>query len=883
MNRIGGVPTPIVLPSLGPQIRGAVVVQWRKNVGQQVVVNEVVVDVSCERGLISISAPMPGRLVEIRANRGTMVSVGNVLGVLAPVPPAGSGDRPLELTVSDKMARLMAWRNRRRVNLSDQELHRIAAAPKQSPESILKMLPGFLQDSVPEIWAELTGGRPPGPRPAAQPGPVRPGPDGRAGQPGPVGPRPVGNPPGQPVAAVPPRPPEQSQPGGRGAESAQGPGIAMPRQPPAQPVPGPRPAPSAPVLGQPENQAGPLADQPVLAARRVQPAASSEPGQSPGGVDGRPLATAPQQMAQPPVDDKVLASCDDFERLMDELMRFAPYDYSGSDSEPTDLRLTRLDNGQVTISWPAPEKPDKTELYRLVCADDQPPTSPDSADQLAVLTGRQFTDTRPHTSAVRCYQVWRNSGSGPDAARAAQPVLHASGVHIEPPTEVELLSEGNSIIGRWRVGQQTRKVLVFRIPKEKVTPHTLRDPRFQILTDQDNLRGLVDTEASPGQEYAYKVVAEVAAGDQILQSKPVIRYIRVNAPLEPVADLVSIPREGDPDNPLFDLEWTRPPVGNVLIFRTTNRPSDEALLRSYDEAALAQMGLSPRAWLRQPVEDLPDGRQALRAVPWPVAEGADQARLYLTPVTQLDGRVRVGKSVVQVVAGRILEPRLAQRVSYQMLTFGWPSRASIVRVYVSQPGVTAAQAIAAGEPVCSLSQQQYDIQGGVLLHDLPDRGCAIHAQPSTLDPAGEVLGDPVTVHYPGLLQIRYQIGQQQRLFKAQQRAIALSSSYPVQELQFKLIYHPDRLPLDEGDGEAWHLAPAQPEQAAPPGLVVTCGVLGPEPGAPLWQFHTGGRTGWVRLFAVGMLDQGVGRALTETQKQALAVLDPPIDQLWLGR
>ena len=160
MNRIGGVPTPIVLPSLGPQIRGAVVVQWRKNVGQQVVVNEVVVDVSCERGLISISAPMPGRLVEIRANRGTMVSVGNVLGVLAPVPPAGSGDRPLELTVSDKMARLMAWRNRRRVNLSDQELHRIAAAPKQSPESILKMLPGFLQDSVPEIWAELTGGRP---------------------------------------------------------------------------------------------------------------------------------------------------------------------------------------------------------------------------------------------------------------------------------------------------------------------------------------------------------------------------------------------------------------------------------------------------------------------------------------------------------------------------------------------------------------------------------------------------------------------------------------------------------------------------------------------------------------------------------------------------
>ena len=67
------------------------------------------------------------------------------------------------------------------------------------------------------------------------------------------------------------------------------------------------------------------------------------------------------------------------------------------------------------------------------------------------------------------------------------------------------------------------------------------------------------------------------------------------------------------------------------------------------------MGLSPRAWLRQPVEDLPDGRQALRAVPWPVAEGADQARLYLTPVTQLDGRVRVGKSVVQVVAGRILE------------------------------------------------------------------------------------------------------------------------------------------------------------------------------------------------------------------------------------
>ena len=69
MNRIGGVPTPIVLPSLGPQIRGAIVMQWRKNVGQQVVVNEVVVDVSCEQGLISISAPMPGRSEERRVGK----------------------------------------------------------------------------------------------------------------------------------------------------------------------------------------------------------------------------------------------------------------------------------------------------------------------------------------------------------------------------------------------------------------------------------------------------------------------------------------------------------------------------------------------------------------------------------------------------------------------------------------------------------------------------------------------------------------------------------------------------------------------------------------------------------------------------------------------
>jgi pyruvate/2-oxoglutarate dehydrogenase complex dihydrolipoamide acyltransferase (E2) component len=70
------------LPELAGDVEFATVVQWRKQEGDAVTEDDVVLEVDADKANVEISAPASGRLVEILAVEGDEVRVGGVLAII---------------------------------------------------------------------------------------------------------------------------------------------------------------------------------------------------------------------------------------------------------------------------------------------------------------------------------------------------------------------------------------------------------------------------------------------------------------------------------------------------------------------------------------------------------------------------------------------------------------------------------------------------------------------------------------------------------------------------------------------------------------------------------------------------------------------------------
>ena len=124
--------------------------------------------------------------------------------------------------------------------------------------------------------------------------------------------------------------------------------------------------------------------------------------------------------------------------------------------------------------------------------------------------------------------------------------------------------------------------------------------------------------------------------------------------------------------------------------------------------------------------------------------------------------------------------------------------------------------------------------------------------------------EPVTVEYPGLVRVDYQVQPVQvpgrkrgETTVSTQRAVLVRSSATSPSgvgIRVALVHNPHRLPLHMGDGEE-----------------LATRMIGFTKGQPVdfGQVELGGRTGYVRLF----VDVPPGLP------QALAVLDPPLATL----
>jgi len=538
-------------------------------------------------------------------------------------------------------------------------------------------------------------------------------------------------------------------------------------------------------------------------------------------------------------------------------------DFSELGDEPGRIQAAAAPGGGVRLRWqPVDDDPGHT-VYRVVSGDDYAPYDPQNADFVEITTDTACVDDREFRAAIRHLQVWRNSGATEAEAYANQPVMHARVPLVAPVTGVDLREDEGRVIGQWSVFPGVKRVQVYRIPIERAQSG-FGDPAFRILADDANLGGFVDHGADRGKRYVYQFFCEAEHDGLVRLSAPTTRQLLVSAVLEPVTDL-EIELDNSATDAQFDLTWTNPPAGRVVVYRTEHPPRAGADAEARAESALPQMGLPDDARLVHPVVAEGD-RSAMRTVPWP----RGWVRTYFTPVTVLDGRVQVGNHIPAVRTMPVTDPVVVERTHTQVLKFGWPRGASYVSVFLGARDQPAEELLETAQRM-DISADEYTRLGGMhFSRTLPSSGCSVHMVGVSYSNGERIESAPVSVDYPGLLRLEYTVEHRRGRLNRGPMTLQLrirSELKLTHAPPFLVVFNPDRFPLESGDGDPVDVVLDDGRANMPVRRFVPDG-LDPEWSQQLWQAMPPG-PGFVRLF----LD------LPPERLQTVALLDPDINQL----
>ncbi len=76
------MPGEIVVPPLGESVTEATVAKWHKNPGEQVNLNDLLVELETDKVTLEVNAPVSGALKEVKVAQGGTVGVGDLLGII---------------------------------------------------------------------------------------------------------------------------------------------------------------------------------------------------------------------------------------------------------------------------------------------------------------------------------------------------------------------------------------------------------------------------------------------------------------------------------------------------------------------------------------------------------------------------------------------------------------------------------------------------------------------------------------------------------------------------------------------------------------------------------------------------------------------------------
>src|SRR5947209_14534726 len=81
----------LVMPAMGDSVAEGTVLEWRKNVGDQVEVDETVVEISTDKVDAEVPSPIAGTVTKVNFAEGDTVTVGAVLAEISTDGVDGDG------------------------------------------------------------------------------------------------------------------------------------------------------------------------------------------------------------------------------------------------------------------------------------------------------------------------------------------------------------------------------------------------------------------------------------------------------------------------------------------------------------------------------------------------------------------------------------------------------------------------------------------------------------------------------------------------------------------------------------------------------------------------------------------------------------------------
>ncbi|HEY5783698.1 MAG TPA: hypothetical protein VIT65_02875 [Microlunatus sp.] len=562
----------------------------------------------------------------------------------------------------------------------------------------------------------------------------------------------------------------------------------------------------------------------------------------------------------------------DAHRLRDLEASFAPITTLPARSAPMATIRPRVTARGLRLRWPAPQGSERSTFHRVVARDDVAPYSPQGCaliDIVSAFPGDQTlvstVDDREPSSAMRFFAVFESTGRDEDEAFDALPTLVAEGSHVFGVADLEIREEDGLVVGRWRTRPGVRQVLVYRIPVDQLASGAGADPNYLLDAPDPLLSGFVDHDAEPGRRYRYDLVVEVDQGGVTVQSQPMSVEVAISAPLVAVSDLTVDRRYAADGSVRFDVSWTKPAAGTVRLYRTEKGPVAGATNDVHDASVLAErIGLRDEDEQRMPVVPLGEGREGLRDL----RGKADWSRIHFTPVTVLNGQLRVGASRTLPVIGEPTQAEIVERCEHQVLKFGWPRGAA--KVVVATRRATDPVEVPSGGPgYDEIDKVVHENLGGLQFRQrLPWQGCVVDLVGIAFEDRNAEFGSVVRAVYPGLIRLRYTIETRQRMFRLDKLVLRVQAeTEPTPIPAFALVHRRDRLPLHVDDGDPLPVVPDIPE-VRPPTRQFRPDRLTPDGSGPGWVAEVRGLTGFVRLF----VDAPTGR---------LALLDPSPSSLRL--
>lgn len=545
--------------------------------------------------------------------------------------------------------------------------------------------------------------------------------------------------------------------------------------------------------------------------------------------------------------------------------RFAPYS-GGVPGEPVENALPRLqEDGTISYEWPAVQDPESVVLYRVVTSDTTRPLSPEDGRVLGPTSERLIVDPRAHVGVTRFIQVWVNQGADSTAAASAQPMLWAETTVGAPVRNTAAAWDHGAVVTRWETVPGVERVRVYRIPtelKEDVLAHEL--DLYAVQPDAAHLHGIVDTEVERGKEYVYRIVTETRQSWSPPVEIPItpppeargVDDLRATVILQPTRD----------DAGVVSLEWTQPPSGKVVIYRSESSPPPGLVGKVVSQGTLSGTGLTnPVPNSPEPTEEA--GAFRMSNVRWP--EGWTSA--YFLPVTVMGDEVLPGQPVRVTGVPVPADPELAHRGDVQVISFGWPEGAGTVRVHLA-PRNSEARAVIQGRPRLEVDRERYIKDGGIRLSIPPAQSADVIL---TAWVTGETSSAPVVVPLESRLTIHYSLEAQRwmRLGPIKHARVVVWSEQKVRSgsPQFVVVHHPERLPLHAEDGEALAVVPDETPDVAPQRALSPPSLSGGPQGAAYRALAPKQAKGYVRVF--------VAPQLSEQVRRRIILLDPPVSSL----